>query len=140
MSQLHPNFLSSSLQRQPDGAPRHRSVPRLPGTVPEQPQLSLEDPRQRGGRDPGTPRGSGPALAVGNALNPRLQRCFCLCPVQIQVVTFATEHNWDSLEIYDGGDMTAPKLGSFSGRRGAHGSTRKQAFMDTHTHTHCRGA
>uniref|UniRef100_A0AAX7TR92 CUB and Sushi multiple domains 1 n=1 Tax=Astatotilapia calliptera TaxID=8154 RepID=A0AAX7TR92_ASTCA len=24
-------------------------------------------------------------------------------------------HNWDSLEIYDGGDMTAPKLGSFSG-------------------------
>ncbi|KAF3832537.1 hypothetical protein F7725_026202 [Dissostichus mawsoni] len=35
--------------------------------------------------------------------------------IQIQVVTFATEHNWDSLEIYDGGDMTAPKLGSFSG-------------------------
>lgn len=30
-------------------------------------------------------------------------------------MTFATEHNWDSLEIYDGGDMTAPKLGSFSG-------------------------
>ncbi|XP_068442403.1 CUB and sushi domain-containing protein 1a isoform X2 [Clinocottus analis] len=35
--------------------------------------------------------------------------------IQIQVMTFATEHNWDSLEIYDGGDMTAPKLGSFSG-------------------------
>ncbi|CAG05694.1 unnamed protein product [Tetraodon nigroviridis] len=35
--------------------------------------------------------------------------------IQIQVITFATEHNWDSLEIYDGGDMTAPKLGSFSG-------------------------
>jgi len=34
---------------------------------------------------------------------------------QIQVMSFATEHNWDSLEIYDGGDMTAPKLGSFSG-------------------------
>uniref|UniRef100_A0AAZ3P372 CUB and sushi domain-containing protein 1 n=1 Tax=Oncorhynchus tshawytscha TaxID=74940 RepID=A0AAZ3P372_ONCTS len=33
----------------------------------------------------------------------------------IQVMSFATEHNWDSLEIYDGGDMTAPKLGSFSG-------------------------
>lgn len=31
------------------------------------------------------------------------------------MITFATEHNWDSLEIYDGGDMTAPKLGSFSG-------------------------
>ncbi|CAG5854549.1 unnamed protein product [Menidia menidia] len=35
--------------------------------------------------------------------------------IQIQVMAFATEHNWDSLEIYDGGDMTAPKLGSFSG-------------------------
>ncbi|KAM6977905.1 CUB and sushi domain-containing protein 1-like [Aplochiton taeniatus] len=35
--------------------------------------------------------------------------------IQIQVISFATEHNWDSLEIYDGGDMTAPKLGSFSG-------------------------
>ncbi|XP_019903180.2 CUB and sushi domain-containing protein 1 isoform X3 [Esox lucius] len=35
--------------------------------------------------------------------------------IQIQVMSFATEHNWDSLEIYDGGDMTAPKLGSFSG-------------------------
>ncbi|KAJ8250433.1 hypothetical protein COCON_G00223550 [Conger conger] len=32
----------------------------------------------------------------------------------IQVMSFATEHNWDSLEIYDGGDMTTPKLGSFS--------------------------
>ncbi|XP_046885306.1 CUB and sushi domain-containing protein 1-like [Hypomesus transpacificus] len=35
--------------------------------------------------------------------------------IQIQVMSFATEHNWDSLEIYDGVDMTAPKLGSFSG-------------------------
>ncbi|KAI4829824.1 hypothetical protein KUCAC02_001489, partial [Chaenocephalus aceratus] len=35
--------------------------------------------------------------------------------IQIQVVTFATEAQLDSLEIYDGGDMTAPKLGSFSG-------------------------
>lgn len=38
-----------------------------------------------------------------------------LCVLQIQVISFATEHNWDSLEIYDGGDMTAPRLGSFSG-------------------------
>lgn len=37
------------------------------------------------------------------------------CVLQIQVISFATEHNWDSLEIYDGGDMTAPRLGSFSG-------------------------
>ncbi|XP_073075330.1 CUB and sushi domain-containing protein 1 isoform X2 [Manis javanica] len=35
--------------------------------------------------------------------------------IQIQVVSFATEQNWDSLEIHDGGDMTAPRLGSFSG-------------------------
>lgn len=40
---------------------------------------------------------------------------FFMCVSQIQVISFATEHNWDSLEIYDGGDMTAPKLGSFSG-------------------------
>ncbi|XP_041910862.1 CUB and sushi domain-containing protein 1 [Arvicola amphibius] len=35
--------------------------------------------------------------------------------IQIQVISFATEQNWDSLEIHDGGDMTAPRLGSFSG-------------------------
>lgn len=40
---------------------------------------------------------------------------FCGDVLQIQVISFATEHNWDSLEIYDGGDMTAPRLGSFSG-------------------------
>uniref|UniRef100_A0AAQ4Q019 CUB and Sushi multiple domains 1 n=1 Tax=Gasterosteus aculeatus aculeatus TaxID=481459 RepID=A0AAQ4Q019_GASAC len=48
------------------------------------------------------------ALAQWNATTPS-------CLGEIQVMTFATEHNWDSLEIYDGGDMTAPKLGSFSG-------------------------
>ncbi|XP_034859738.1 CUB and sushi domain-containing protein 1 [Mirounga leonina] len=36
--------------------------------------------------------------------------------IQIQVISFATEQNWDSLEIYDGGDMTSPRLGSFSGQ------------------------
>lgn len=40
---------------------------------------------------------------------------FCGGVLQIQIISFATEHNWDSLEIYDGGDMTAPRLGSFSG-------------------------
>nr|XP_048312083.1 CUB and sushi domain-containing protein 1 [Myodes glareolus] len=35
--------------------------------------------------------------------------------IQIQVISFATEQNWDSLEIHDGGDITAPRLGSFSG-------------------------
>uniref|UniRef100_H0WLJ2 CUB and Sushi multiple domains 1 n=1 Tax=Otolemur garnettii TaxID=30611 RepID=H0WLJ2_OTOGA len=35
--------------------------------------------------------------------------------IQIQVISFATEQNWDSLEIHDGGDAAAPRLGSFSG-------------------------
>uniref|UniRef100_A0A8C9X3Z4 CUB and Sushi multiple domains 3 n=1 Tax=Sander lucioperca TaxID=283035 RepID=A0A8C9X3Z4_SANLU len=35
--------------------------------------------------------------------------------VQIQVVSFATEHNWDSLDFYDGADNHGPRLGSYSG-------------------------
>lgn len=35
---------------------------------------------------------------------------------QVQVVSFATEHNWDSLDFYDGGDNNAPRLGSYSGK------------------------
>ncbi|XP_043915904.1 CUB and sushi domain-containing protein 1-like [Protopterus annectens] len=35
--------------------------------------------------------------------------------IQIQVISFTTEHNWDSLEVFDGGDNTATMLGSFSG-------------------------
>ncbi|MED6278806.1 CUB and sushi domain-containing protein 3, partial [Characodon lateralis] len=35
--------------------------------------------------------------------------------IQIQVVTFATEHNWDSLDFFDGVDSSAPRLGSYSG-------------------------
>ncbi|XP_037533201.1 CUB and sushi domain-containing protein 3 [Nematolebias whitei] len=35
--------------------------------------------------------------------------------IQIQVVTFATEHNWDSLDFFDGVDANAPRLGSYSG-------------------------
>lgn len=35
---------------------------------------------------------------------------------QIQVVTFATEHNWDSLDFFDGVDGNAPRLGSYSGK------------------------
>lgn len=46
------------------------------------------------------------------------------------MITFATEHNWDSLEIYDGGDMTAPKLGSFSGK-----TTHTHVCTHTRTHT-----
>lgn len=37
---------------------------------------------------------------------------------QIQVVTFATEHNWDSLDFFDGVDGNAPRLGSYSGKNG----------------------
>ncbi|XP_050987326.1 CUB and sushi domain-containing protein 3 isoform X1 [Labeo rohita] len=35
--------------------------------------------------------------------------------IQITVVTFSTEHNWDSLDFYDGVDSSAPRLGSYSG-------------------------
>lgn len=34
---------------------------------------------------------------------------------QIQVISFVTEQNWDSLEVFDGGDNTDTMLGSFSG-------------------------
>ncbi|MED6240283.1 CUB and sushi domain-containing protein 3, partial [Ataeniobius toweri] len=37
--------------------------------------------------------------------------------IQIQVVSFATEHNWDSLDFYDGADNHAPRLGSYSGKQ-----------------------
>ncbi|MGH0171390.1 UNVERIFIED_CONTAM: hypothetical protein FKN15_002387, partial [Acipenser sinensis] len=34
--------------------------------------------------------------------------------IQIQIISFATEHNWDSLDFYDGADNNAPRLGSYS--------------------------
>lgn len=37
---------------------------------------------------------------------------------QIQVISFVTEQNWDSLEVFDGGDNTDTMLGSFSGIAG----------------------
>lgn len=36
-------------------------------------------------------------------------------PSQIQVISFVTEQNWDSLEVFDGADNTVTMLGSFSG-------------------------
>ncbi|NWY07496.1 CSMD1 protein, partial [Nothoprocta ornata] len=53
----------------------------------------------------------------------------------IQVISFATEHNWDSLEIYDGGDMTAPRLGSFSGTTvpALLNSTSNQLYLHFHS-------
>lgn len=41
----------------------------------------------------------------------------CSLP-QIQVISFVTEQNWDSLEVFDGGDNTDTMLGSFSGIAG----------------------
>uniref|UniRef100_A0AAZ3QFV8 CUB and Sushi multiple domains 2 n=1 Tax=Oncorhynchus tshawytscha TaxID=74940 RepID=A0AAZ3QFV8_ONCTS len=35
--------------------------------------------------------------------------------IQIQVISFVTEQNWDSLEVFDGGDNSDTMLGSFSG-------------------------
>lgn len=37
---------------------------------------------------------------------------------QIQVISFVTEQNWDSLEVFDGADNTVTMLGSFSGEVG----------------------
>ncbi|XP_031645143.1 LOW QUALITY PROTEIN: CUB and sushi domain-containing protein 1 [Oncorhynchus kisutch] len=34
--------------------------------------------------------------------------------IQIQVISFVTEQNWDSLEVFDGGDNSDTMLGSFS--------------------------
>nr|XP_033792232.1 CUB and sushi domain-containing protein 1 [Geotrypetes seraphini] len=55
--------------------------------------------------------------------------------IQIQVISFATEHNWDSLEIYDGGDLTAPRLGSFSGTTvpALLNSTSNQLYLHFHS-------
>ncbi|XP_075454326.1 CUB and sushi domain-containing protein 1 [Ascaphus truei] len=55
--------------------------------------------------------------------------------IQIQVISFATEHNWDSLEIYDGSDMTAPRLGSFSGTTvpALLNSTSNQLYLHFHS-------
>lgn len=46
-----------------------------------------------------------------------LRYFFFVCLFQIQVVTFATEHNWDSLDFFDGVDGNAPRLGSYSGKK-----------------------
>lgn len=43
-------------------------------------------------------------------------------PSQIQVISFVTEQNWDSLEVFDGADNTVTMLGSFSGKAGLPGT------------------
>lgn len=49
-------------------------------------------------------------------LSPSFIPTFCLfLTSQIQVISFVTEQNWDSLEVFDGGDNTDTMLGSFSG-------------------------
>ena len=51
-------------------------------------------------------------------------------PFQIQVVSFVTEQNWDSLEVFDGADNTAAMLGSFSGEAGPLGTWTPRAVVD----------
>ncbi|OBS75329.1 hypothetical protein A6R68_14126, partial [Neotoma lepida] len=41
--------------------------------------------------------------------------CWTLSQAEIQVISFVTEQNWDSLEVFDGADNTVTMLGSFSG-------------------------
>ncbi|KAF4795427.1 hypothetical protein TURU_093432 [Turdus rufiventris] len=76
--------------------------------------------------------------SVPNALaqwNDTVPSCVVCCYSKIQVISFATEHNWDSLEIYDGGDMTAPRLGSFSGTTvpALLNSTSNQLYLHFHS-------
>lgn len=56
-------------------------------------------------------------LEVMRAASFRLLYLFLIfvMSLKIQVVSFATEHNWDSLDFYDGADNHAPRLGSYSG-------------------------
>lgn len=51
-------------------------------------------------------------------------------PFQIQVVSFVTEQNWDSLEVFDGADNTVTMLGSFSGEAGLLGTWTLRAVVD----------
>lgn len=51
-------------------------------------------------------------------------------PSQIQVISFVTEQNWDSLEVFDGADNTVTMLGSFSGEAGLPGTLTRKAVVD----------
>lgn len=51
-------------------------------------------------------------------------------PSQIQVVSFVTEQNWDSLEVFDGADNTVTMLGSFSGEMGLPGTWTCRAAVE----------
>lgn len=51
-------------------------------------------------------------------------------PSQIQVISFVTEQNWDSLEVFDGADNTVTMLGSFSGEVGLPGASAQRAGVD----------
>lgn len=51
-------------------------------------------------------------------------------PSQIQVISFVTEQNWDSLEVFDGADNTVTMLGSFSGEVGLPGTSTQGAVVD----------
>lgn len=51
-------------------------------------------------------------------------------PSQIQVISFVTEQNWDSLEVFDGADNTVTMLGSFSGEVGLPRSSTRRAVGD----------
>nr|XP_032815088.1 CUB and sushi domain-containing protein 3-like isoform X2 [Petromyzon marinus] len=55
--------------------------------------------------------------------------------VQVHVHSFATEQNWDALEIYDGPDANSPRLGSFSGTSipALINSTSNQLFLHFHS-------
>uniref|UniRef100_A0A672SF25 CUB and sushi domain-containing protein 3-like n=1 Tax=Sinocyclocheilus grahami TaxID=75366 RepID=A0A672SF25_SINGR len=86
---------------------------------------------------------------VGMYTPARLCAQYCPCcwgrPVawtSITVVTFSTEHNWDSLDFYDGVDSNAPRLGSYSGTTIPHllNTTSNTLFLTFQTDMSVSGA
>lgn len=55
-------------------------------------------------------------------------------------MTFATEHNWDSLDFFDGVDANAPRLGSYSGRTDTSESQPSAPPFEFHSHVTGRPA
>lgn len=47
------------------------------------------------------------------------------------MISFVTEQNWDSLEVFDGGDNTDTMLGSFSGGL----CNTSVHYINTHRHS-----
>lgn len=69
--------------------------------------------------DDGGPGGSAADLSPGNYIdNKVMTETFCSCngsPIQLTFTTFLTEAGFDSLIIYNGANILAPKIGGYHG-------------------------